>query len=189
MRVFYGIFHADPNLQAWLNLLRFLANPNQKLIAHLTVRGPYSQRYGLAAASAVIQGHRLQITEIDAFFGPGQATAILRCAPDAKLRKIWHKPDYPDFNPHISICDGLTEDFTRKVLAACKGIRPFPFLCSALLPIVTKPLKDELSLTRSVDFQLLGKLLGDVFDAEKVRLAEENTRLEWLARVVLSQPL
>lgn len=189
MRVFYGLYPADPKLQLWLNLVRFLANPEQKLIAHLTVRGPYRQRYALTSATAAIRGHCLQITGVDAFLNPGQATAILRCGPDETLRRIWHKPDYPGFNPHISICDGLTEIVTKKILTVCEPIRPFRFVSTALLPIVTKPAQAELSLIRSVDFGLLGQILGDVLDAEKVRQAEVSTRLAWLGKIVLSQPL
>jgi len=175
-------------LQAWLNLLRFLASPQQKLIAHLTVRGPYRQRYAMIAASRAIKGHTLQVIGADMFLGPGQATAILTCAPDEALRKVWYKPDYPGFNPHMTISDGLPESLTREILAACSQIRPFRFVSTPLVPIITKPPQAELSLANNVDFELLGQILGSAFDAGKVYQAQESTRLEWLRKTVVSQP-
>ena len=63
MRVFYVIFPQERDVNTWLNLLRFVAGPEQKHIAHITIRGPYTQRYSLASAAKVIQGHRVRVVD------------------------------------------------------------------------------------------------------------------------------
>lgn len=188
MRVFYGLWPNNPKQQSWLNILRFLADPGQKTIAHLTVRGPYKQRYQLKSATSLIKGRTLHITGADSFRSPTQSTAILKCANDDILRKIWHKPDYPGFTPHITICDGLDHEYTQKVMNTCANIRPFSFQVNTLEPIITKPLQAHLSLSNSVDLELLSTIIRSHAAIDTIKNTNQETRLFWLDLAVRSQP-
>lgn len=189
MRVFYVLYPMDPRVHAWLNLLRFLANPHARFIAHLTVRGPYKQRYHMENAAAAIAGRPLTIAGVDAFMQSGQTTALLRCADDIVLRQIWRKPDYPGFNPHITICDGLPDEYTKKVLAALEGVTAFTFRATGLHPLVTKPAQADASLIRAINTPLvIPGSQEERLDVEQIQKADESLRLRWLKRVATENP-
>ena len=65
MRVFYVVYPEDPAIRAWLNLLRVLANPHEKEPAHVTVRGPYRQRYRLPRQAQTVRGTSVHVPGAD----------------------------------------------------------------------------------------------------------------------------
>ena len=187
MRVFYVVYPEDPAIRAWLNLLRVLANPHEKEPAHVTVRGPYRQRYRLPADSHAVRGTTVHVPGADAFLGERQCTVILRCEAE-QLRSLWRKPDYPGFTPHLTICDGLPRALSEEILAIARAIPPFSFRASALTPIFTKPKQTALGLLQAIDDALLTDIAGAPLHAERLLRMNTVDRLLLLRNVMARAP-
>lgn len=187
LRIFYVIQPAEPTVLQWLDILRVLANPHARRRAHITVKGPYDEQKNVHDDSNLINGRPLRLIGADAFWDNQQATALLRIGRDDVLEKIWDKPSYPEFNPHISICDKLTRPFTKKVLTHIQGIKPIIFRCGELQPLFSGQGIEVSELLGSINYVLLGRMVGRVLDMELLMQADEELRLEWLGKAVSFQ--
>ena len=185
MRVFYVVYPEEPALCAWLNLLRALANPHEKEPAHVTVRGPYHQRYRLPQAAQTVRGSTVHVPGADAFLSEKQSTVILRCQAE-QLRGLWRKPDYPGFTPHLTLCDGLPRALSEEILEIARTIPPFSFRVGDLMPIFTKPKQTALGLLSALDDALLAEIAGQRVHAEALLRMASRDRLA-LFRVVVSR--
>ncbi len=183
MRVFYVVYPDEPALCAWLNLLRALANPHEKEPAHVTVRGPYRQRYRLPQQAQVVRGTSVFVPGADAFLSERQSTVILRCQAE-QLRTLWRKPDYPGFTPHLTVCDGLSRTLSEEVLDIARTIPPFSFRVGELLPIFTKPKQTALGLLSAIDHGLLAEIAGERLHAEALLRMADHERLRLLRGAV-----
>lgn len=117
-RVFYAVYVGDRRLGTCLDAIRLLADPATRTKAHVTIRGPYTQRLRSVDEqrwTASLQGEVIRLAEPDAFFGPSQNTIYLRCEAPA-LQKMWSKRDYPDFRPHLTLYDGPSRAFADGLL-------------------------------------------------------------------------
>lgn len=114
-----------PFLHVYLNTLRYLASPDTRNEAHVTVRGPkrgglndrQKQRY-----DQMLKGETLQISGPDCFFNNRQNTVYLRCSCRAfEKTSVWNKPDYGDgINPHVTLYDGDSRAFAEDLLGILK---------------------------------------------------------------------
>lgn len=181
MRVFYVVYPDEPALCAWLNLLRALANPHEKEPAHVTVRGPYRQRYRLPQQAQSVRGTTVHVPGADAFISDRQSTVILRCQAE-QLRALWRKPDYPGFTPHLTVCDGLPRALSEEILEITRAIPPFSFRVGELTPIFTKPKQTALGLLSAIDHQLLAEIAGERLHAEALLRMATPERLRLLRR-------
>lgn len=187
MRVFYVVYPEEPALCAWLNLLRALANPHEKEPAHVTVRGPYRQRYRLPQAAQSVRGSTVHVPCADAFLSEKQSTVILRCQAE-QLRVLWRKPDYPGFTPHLTLCDGLPRALSEEVLEIARTIPPFSFRVGDLMPIFTKPKQTALGLLSALDDALLAEIAGQRVHAEALLRMATRDRMALFRGVVSRLP-
>lgn len=187
MRVFYVVYPDEPALCAWLNLLRALANPHEKEPAHVTVRGPYRQRYRLPKQARDVSGSLVHVPGADAFVGERQSTVILRCQAE-QLRTLWRKPDYPGFTPHLTLSDGLPHAISEEILDIARTIPPFSFRVGELMPIFTKPKQTALGLLSAIDDALLAEIAGQKLHAEALLRMATRDRLVLLRSVVSRLP-
>jgi 2'-5' RNA ligase len=183
MRVFYVVYPDEPELCAWLNLLRALANPHEKEPAHVTVRGPYRQRYRLPQQAQGVRGTTVHVPGADAFLSERQSTVILRCQAE-QLRALWRKPDYPGFTPHLTVCDGLPRALSEEILDITRAIPPFSFRVGELQPIFSKPKQTTLGLLSAIDRTLLAEIAGERLHAEALLRMATPERLRLLRRAV-----
>jgi len=122
-RWFNFVFFADPEIQSWLDAIVFFANPSEKNPAHITLRGPFNSKKRAAKVPGSISGSDISVLGTGHFFNDTQNTVFLRCGSDY-LKQYWYKPDF-GFNPHITLYDGESRDFAKKVLDACNKHRLF----------------------------------------------------------------
>lgn len=80
-RVFYVFYSKNQHDQGVLDAIRYLADPTEKNRAHVTVRGPYTQKHDVAAVSRTVSGSKIAVTGVDAFLEPGQNTVFFRMCP------------------------------------------------------------------------------------------------------------
>jgi hypothetical protein len=111
-RIFYVFYPRDEHLQQILDAIRYLADPNEKTRAHVTLRGPYTQKRSIPTANRIVENSEIEVTGVDAFLGPRQNTVYFALAAPA-LQGAWHKPDYPEYRPHLTIYDGDSSDFAK----------------------------------------------------------------------------
>lgn len=107
-RFFYVVHLADRQAQDALNLMRYAAVPSAKREAHITVRGPYARRLPSSFVQRIsgdVEGVPIEVVGAGTFFSSRQNTVFLRCESPA-LAGVWHKPDYNDYTPHITVYDG-----------------------------------------------------------------------------------
>ena len=125
-KLFYVIYIKDEVLKTLIDGIRLFIDPSQKYKAHLTVRGPYKklQKQYQETWNKNLSDGLMEIKGIGKFFAPGQNTIYLDCVGTTNLKTVWNKKDYPDFNPHITLYNGLDRDYAIEVLSI---LDPFKF--------------------------------------------------------------
>src|SRR6266404_4798519 len=113
MKVFYVLYVRDAPLGDCLEAIRLFADPSAKMSAHLTVRGPYKKKLPLLSLRSRINGERICVEDVGNFFREGQNTVFFSCF-SPHLQTIWKKTDF-GYNPHITIYDGSSRSFGRKL--------------------------------------------------------------------------
>ena len=94
------------------------------------------------------------------FFHSGQNTVYLQCE-SPKLKDVWDKPDY-GFNPHITLYDGSSYEFSRKLWEIVAGrIYETSFIAGPLTPLISSR-RGQSGMALQTDLDL--KLLRDVAD-------------------------
>lgn len=163
-RFFMFLFVDDENVEAYLNLAIYVANPAEKWPAHVTVAGPYPNRRSAPKRKPFAQ--EVNVVGVGQFRSLTQNTVFLKIF-SPQLEKFWHKPDY-DFNPHMTIYDGPDTFFATALYNALENLDPhFRF--------TVKEIERVKSIKGQSSFELYSRL--------RFRMLPE------LANLDLSQPL
>jgi len=135
-RVFYVLYLPEIEASRYIDAIRFLANPEEKWRAHITVRGPYRRQINTAKLNERLAGNRIAVEGVGRFRNNGQQTVFLHCS-GTHLKDVWHKGDYP-YNPHLTIYDGPSREIAGSLEAIldryCIRIE---CLCDRLEPMVS----------------------------------------------------
>ncbi len=189
MRIFYGVYIEDVELSAAIDLVRWLAEPDYYRRCHVTVRGPYERRLSDADVDRFNKvlhqsGNAMTILEPGSFFFGKQSTAILRCEV-VGIRDIWHKPDFQQGEPHITLYDGPTIQTARVVKhIASQYAWNIVTDISDLQVIERKSRVDEyLDLYFEKVWELGGRILGPNFSGRSVALLSWLDRVNAIARI------
>ena len=133
-----------------VNALRAALSPSARVVAHVTVRGPCTE---LASQKehekwdSIVRGKPISYGA--AYGGVGtfytgdngvQNTVYLKVHAPV-LERVWHKPDYPVFMPHMSIYNGPSRQEAEAVEAL---LERYPLVCHTELPPVTVLIKGSL---------------------------------------------
>lgn len=182
MRVFYVLYIRERELSDSLDAMRVLANPSEKSAAHLTVRGPYQRKLPLSHLSERIVGKSIVVHEVGNFFREGQNTVFFSClSPD--LLSIWKKTDFA-FNPHITIYDGDSESFARKLYSIMRKYKySFKFTAGQLEPFVSVRRQNGFHLQLTFNQSLVSRILGEQLAARDIPKLKVTRRLEYINRI------
>ncbi len=85
-RFFYVVYFFDPTVQALLDAIRLLSNPQEKGRAHITIRGPYSRQQSLSKLERLIRGTQVCAQGLGTFFDEGQNTVSYTVIPNTSAR-------------------------------------------------------------------------------------------------------
>jgi 2'-5' RNA ligase len=182
-RVFYVVYSSDEYRQHILDAIRYLADPNEKSRAHVTLRGPYTQQHGMIAAKRAVDGSEIIVTGVDAFLRPRQNTVFFDVSAPG-LAGIWHKPSYPEFRPHLTIYDGQSRHFAKSLWSKLKALNPtFSFRASALEPLITTKGQGSLELRSAFDEALVSQLTGRHVTVDEVPQLSEDDRIDLIAKL------
>jgi hypothetical protein len=182
-RVFYVFYSRDAHDQSFLDAICYLADPSEKNRAHVTVRGPYSQKRGAPAVTKSVDGSEVVVTGVDAFLEPGQNTVFFALsAPE--LGTIWHKPDFPNSKPHLTIYDGKSREFAVQLRSRLQQVNPrFRFRATPLEVLVTKKGQGSLDLRAAFDQDLVRSVTGTAVSADVVSQLPAEERIDLIAKL------
>lgn len=103
-RVFHVVYFRDVRVQLILDAIRFIANPSEKMQAHMTIGGPFRVRRNPPREFESLEGSCIRVIGQGTFFGPSQHTVFLEVeAP--QLVEVANLQDYT-FRPHVTLYDG-----------------------------------------------------------------------------------
>jgi len=120
------IYFDPPSVQGCLDTIVYLANPDEKNSAHLTIRGPSDDKPDIETINQQLSGTELSVLGAASFFEGNQNTVFLRC-DSLLLPTVWHKPNYA-YNPHITLYDGPSRSFAERLVAILNQHRIFGLL-------------------------------------------------------------
>jgi hypothetical protein len=178
LKVFYSIYVPTGPIRTALDAIRLFARPQTKHPAHITVRGPYSDYRDPRMWTAAVRGQCVEVGGVGTFFGPDQNTVFLRADAPA-IRLIWDKPDFPDYNPHLTIYDGESRDFAESLRAILVQKDPrFSFAASGMEPMVSG--NGPAPLITWYDPIELAPYMASPPNRHELVAADEPTRLSWV---------
>lgn len=182
-RVFYVIDLPDPELQKAFDSIRLVCDPSQKNRAHITVRGPYKQRYRVSAADARVRGALVEIDGPDAFFEEGQNTVFLQCKSDA-LSDVWRKPDF-DFAPHLTLYDGQSREFAVRLLSLVREFKPrVTFKAQSLSTLVSRSGQQGLGPAIHLSDADLETAFGEPIKVSEIGTLDDESRLNLVRKAL-----
>jgi hypothetical protein len=182
-RVFYVFYSRDQHDQSVLDAICYLADPTEKNRAHVTVRGPYTQKRGVPAVSRAIDGSEIVVTGVDAFLEPGQNTVFFAVSAP-RLAPVWHKPDFPDSKPHLTIYDGNSREFAVMLRSRLQQVNPrFRFRATPLTPLVTRKGQGSFELRAAFDEHLVKTVTGTNVTADAVSNLPAEERIDLIAKL------
>lgn len=150
----------------------------------MTVRGPYKERRdaSLNAWNKRIRGALVRVRALGTFFEDRRNTVFFKCSVP-EMREVWHKPDFNEFNPHISLYDGPSRSWAERILRALnKHDFDFAFIADSLIPLISGHGKSVLDNRWILDTALLGRVIGDI-DVNAIFSMSEAGRLTYIERV------
>ena len=166
--------------------MRYVADPAERDFAHITIRGPYKQRYNLCNLNKMVQGAEVMADGVGSFLSKKQNTVFIRCRSQI-LRNVWMKPDY-GFNPHITIYDGPSREFADRVLGVLGDMSlRFRFVVGDLAPLVSHGQQYAMDLGQSLNRELLGTWSGmklGLEDSWRLSVEQRCSLIEALGREV-----
>ena len=182
MRVFYVLYIREGELSDSLDAIRLLANPLEKSAAHITVRGPYQRKLPLNHLSERISGKSIVVYKVGNFFREGQKTVFFSClSPD--LSSVWKKSDF-GFNPHITIYDGESESFARKLYSIMRKYKYcFKFTAGRLEAFVSVRRQNGFHLQLTYNQRLVSRILGEQLAVKDIPKLNVTRRLEYINRI------
>jgi len=175
-RVFYVVYFRDQRLQAAFDAMRLIANPHEKSRAHITVRGPYRQRYDVRGLDRKIRDAEIAADGTGSFFGGDQNTVFIECR-SKELREVWSKKDF-GFHPHITIYDGSSREFA--VLLYSRLVRlaiRFHFGVGGLLPLPSVKGQYSMDLRQAFDGAFVADITGVPLNVAEVDVLSDEQRI------------
>lgn len=125
MKYFLFLEFKDSHIEAFLSRLREIFGEERHTSRiHITVRGPYSS----AISPKKIKDWKTQLGDQGIVIqGTGRFKNKKECVVYLKiqcknLKKIWYKPEYPEYNPHISIYRGSDQKLADDIYEFLKRV-------------------------------------------------------------------
>ena len=176
-------YSRDQQDQSVLDAIRFLADPEEKNRAHVTVRGPYTQKRGVLAVSRAVEGSKVVVTGVDAFLEPNQNTVFFAVSAP-RLNSLLRKPDFPDPKPHLTIYDGKSRDFALRLRSRLQELDPkFSYHATPLAPLVTKKGQGSFELRAAFDSNMVKRVTGRDISVDSVSDLPPDERIDLIAKL------
>lgn len=186
---FYVTYPSNENVRNLINAIRVIAEENQRTQVHITVRGPYKKRISgkkIKELSYVINGEQIKVIDVDNFFDSNQNTVFFRCEVNLNLKKVWEKKSYKEYNPHITIYNGLDNFFAREIFKVLKqDFKPFKYQIDGLSWLEPKS-KEKLELFHLksvIDFKKMSEILGCEINLTTIKNMNQKDRIKFVSKL------
>lgn len=123
--IYYASKIDSPSTALILNMARFIADPDIKLRAHVTLRGPFKnetrvRKRKIIEINCEIKRHRYSISRIENFFRYNQSTVYFPLTISGSIiewkNTVWYKKTFKgEFNPHITLYDGKDIEWAKTI--------------------------------------------------------------------------
>lgn len=188
MRVFYVLYVPEVRLRSAIDTIRLLYDPAVSHPAHITLRGPYTQRLNVNALSAAVAGQQIVLHNVDHFFskrGNTQHTVYFEAHSPA-LRKVWMKSDF-DFRPHLTLYDGPPGDARRLALELYQAMARLPitvaFIAKGLEPLISGRGQTNLNVLNGIDFDFVSEVTRTTLNRRRIFEVEDRQRTVLVDRI------
>jgi hypothetical protein len=170
-RHFAFLYPDDQRLQELLDLAIFILNPAEKLSAHITVAGPFSDQRSLPEEWSFVA--KICGLGVDRFTSSHQNTIFIKV--DAhEMKEVWNKPDFP-YNPHLTLYDGDDWELADRLYDTLFQQRLFfCFYVSRLSHVALVKGQGSWDLLSKVNLSHLPELKGKTPDYIKNLIVEER---------------
>lgn len=186
-RIFYILQSSDKKIQRILDLIRILAEPSEKIKAHITVRGPYKYDMSKNTRDELnkrIKGTEITINGVGHFFDENQNTVYFKLdAPS--LKNIWYKPTYKSFNPHITIYDGSSRVFAQGLFNCLSNFNyNIKYKPTELIKLNSVKGQTNFELKSSFDAGYVKEIAGPSINALEIESISEQKRINLIHALV-----
>lgn len=181
---FIAVRFSDEKIARLFDLVRIILQPDFARPSHITLRGPYRSKSNISPAIIGKDVGKITVRRPGTFFSETQNTVYLGI-DIMGIADFWHKPDYPDGTPHLTIYDGKSREFAWAVLGALKRYKWGMRLNSTPMRLLDS--KNPLETEYLIEYDSLSetfRLLGDeVPSAEKIKSMTYLDRIVFLNRI------
>jgi hypothetical protein len=123
------------------------------------------------------------LEQADHFFDTGQNTVFIRCLAPA-LKAVWYKPDFPEFNPHLTLFDGSSRDFAMRLFeVVSKYDFGIGFCARNLEPFVSVGGQSAFSLAAHFDSTHLSEIVREDLRPADIAELGASERLTLIDRI------
>ncbi len=181
MRIFYVLTFRSGFIVGSLNAIKFLSDPKQKILTHITVRGPYEHKLDEKKQKEIekkINGKIVSINGVGAFFNENQSTVYLKCDSE-DLMEIWDKPSYKGYNPHITLYDGKSREYAKKLLnVLSRNDISFEATADRILPYNSIKGQKDLFFGNTFNTTLIEKIATFRFRDDDIMRMDDEVKLK-----------
>jgi hypothetical protein len=181
-RLFYVLYIPDTKIRACVDTIRYLANPDEKHEAHITVRGPYERAIDHEALNKSLTGNVITIDGVGTFDNGSHSVVYFR-ADGTHLRNVWDKSDFP-YNPHVTLYDGSSRALADELERVLSGYRyHLQFVSDRLYPMVSVGGTKRFDLLFRYDADFMAPVLGARRTAVELQCLPVRERLVLIDRI------
>ncbi|WP_298435968.1 hypothetical protein [uncultured Jannaschia sp.] len=121
---FVAVGFSDLRVARMLDVMRIICEPDAARPSHVTLRGPYDAKKNVSnsllekdVGQMIVRGPRTFFSDA---YAPREQNTVYLGIEISGIGDYWHKPQYPDGTPHLTIYDGKSRKFAWIVLTTLR---------------------------------------------------------------------
>lgn len=156
---FVSVTFSDSKVSELFDLIRLLAEPDFARSAHITLRGPYTNKKDISDSIFKKDIGKITIRRPGNFFNDRQNTVFLGVEIFG-VSDFWYKPDFPEGEPHLSVYDGNDRKTAWVIFSTLRKFKWNLSLNSTPLHILEK--KRRLETEYLIQYEKVSRTLFEV---------------------------
>ena len=181
---YFGVTFKDDRVDALFDLARLVLEPEFSRKTHITLRGPYRTKPKNTSKWFDHDVGSVTLSRPGNFFQADQNTVFIRCEIPF-VKDIWHKPDYQQGTPHLTLYDGDSRRFAWMIMNELRKYEWNLTLKSSKLQIISS--KQRIETKYLVDGSRIDGALADIaakkYNIEKLKYLHEGQRVYLLGQI------
>lgn len=175
---FVAIRFSDEKIARLFDLARVVLQPDFARTSHITLRGPYSSKSNISAGIIGRDVGKITVGRPGTFFSDTQSTVFLHI-DILGIADFWHKPDYPNGTPHLTIYDGKNKMLAWAILRALKNFKWKFSINSTTMQIleIKQPLETDFIFKSDAYRDTLSLIDKSNLTAEKIKKMNDIDRI------------